>query len=117
MISIEAVVHSKFIEKFGKGVLSAKCERMMIDSINIKKSDVPEESLKLKCSICSAIVDSGFYCELTKRVACESCERAEVKTDCGKQTKYPCVRTNHSHLKIPGLNGEHLEIVSRINKS
>lgn len=115
MISVDSTIHSKCKSK---GLcISALCEDALRNAVILKKSDLPEASLKLKCSICSAVVDDGFYCELTKRVTCESCEKAQIKTAVGIQTKYPCLRENHLHLKIPGFNGENSEIVQRLNSN
>ena len=109
MISIDERVHDKAKEYN----VSAICERALRAKINPSKKDVDESCIRLRCIHCHKIFNEGYICELTSKFTCEKCEKAVIKTNMGKVTKYRCLRENHEHIKVPRLVGDNKE---RINK-
>lgn len=113
MISIDADAHKRAQDQ-GHNI-SAVCEQALRLKTNPKKSDVPEDQLKLECYHCKEIVEEGFLCEITNKFSCDACEKATIKSDYGYVTKYTCVHKDHEHIKIPGLDGENIKKIIKID--
>jgi len=113
-VSVDAELLQKAREKLinVSGAANDALKRKIYPSIK----DAPVECLKLKCSICGAVVDFGYFCEETNRITCEECEKATERNSAGYMIdKWPCkARKEHSHLRLPGLNGENIEILKKI---
>ena len=79
--------------------------------------DAPEKKLLLKCDNCGSIVEFGFLCEESRRVFCDECEKATEPTELGPRIKYSCkFKESHTHLRIPGSNGENGEIFKKVSE-
>lgn len=102
-ISIDEFIHDKAKEK--RLNVSAICELALRNRVELKKSDAPEESIKLKCFECHELFDEGFICENLHRFYCSQCH-----------DKCPGFRLEleHIHLKVPGYCGENIEIMKKI---
>jgi hypothetical protein len=117
MISLDEFVHKRAKEKLLN--ISEICERAIITRLNLNKSDAPEESILMKCSICGDVVEDGFLCEETGKFFCTKteCNFNKVELSDGSVTEsWRCKVNNvdHKHLRIPGYNGENMEIAKRI---
>jgi len=79
-------------------------ESELLKRIEPKKSHMKEDALMLKCSKCGAIVEDGYLCEILDNFHCVACE---------EQLK--CVFKDHEHIRIPGLNGENIKRINKID--
>lgn len=104
MISVDDEVIKLAISK---GIIvSHVCEDALRLKLETKKSDIPEESIKMQCTRCKAIVDEGFLCEPRNVFFCD---------DCHLKCKLFNAKDGHTHLKVPGYDGENLNLVKRFN--
>ena len=103
MISISESVH-KIAQEKGL-VISPICEHAIRLRCETKKSDAPEEAIKLKCCKCKEIFNDGYLCEEDNKFYCSGCNPL-----C-KLTK---MRDNHVHLKIPGYHNEHIDLAKEL---
>lgn len=101
MISIDEFSHKKAKEK-GLNI-SSICEDALIRRINPKKSDAPEEAIKLICKECNSIVDYGFLCELTNMFLCSECNLTKR-----------CLNKEHEHIRLPGFDGQRMDLTKKI---
>jgi hypothetical protein len=102
MISIDEFIHKRAKEKFIN--VSEICEDALRRRVKGEIKDVPEENLKLQCSKCLKIVEFGFLCEELNKFYCEECENG-----------YFCpIRKEHQHLRIPGLDGQNIELLKKV---
>ena len=79
--------------------------------INPTIKDIPEENIKFKCSLCSEIVDYGYFCEARDMFLCEKCQDGFNMSKCPHDK-----RGEHFHIRIPGYEGNNKELVKNLNK-
>lgn len=91
MISIDEFIHKDAKSKMVN--VSSVCEDALRLKTMPRKSDVPEQSLLMKCIRCDRVVEFGFMCELLNRFLCEDCEQINK-----------CIHKDHEHIRIPRLN-------------
>lgn len=105
MISIDSRVHE--LAKSKKLNVSEVCERALKLKLMIKKGDMPEEVLELKCIRCGSIVPYGFFCVIRQKFICENCE-----------IRSRCLACEHEHIRVPQIGDERTEeeIKEIINK-
>ena len=101
-------------QKSGLNV-SGECEHALRTRTQATKKDAPERVLFMKCDGCKGLFEMGYYCQYTDGFLCYTCEREEVTYQHGKTMKYPCkYREDHEHIRIPGFEGQNMEIVQKM---
>ena len=86
------------------GTLTAGVEKLMHKDVEPTHGDIPESQILYKCSLCGAMVDYCYLCELTKKIWCRDCE----------ENKF-CISKEHEHHRIPNFDGIVPDEIKRLN--
>lgn len=86
--------------------MSLECEKALKLKLSACKKDCPEEAIHLKCYYCKGLFEDGYLCEILNRFMCVNCE-----------PKHKCLNKSHFHIRIPGLNGENIEIMQNFSQN
>ena len=78
--------------------LSAELEKVL-RAREIKKSDLPEKALIIRCSICKKEITEGFLCRERELVLCQECQDSFDMSKCPHDK-----RGEHMHIKWPGFD-------------
>lgn len=101
-------------------VISEFLERKLKQELyGYDKKDLPEETLRLKCSKCGKIVEKGFYCELKQKFFCEKCNLTRIKLSSGVISEiFSCkCSEEHEHIAVPGNDNIRKELVNKIKEN
>jgi predicted amidophosphoribosyltransferase len=119
MISIEQDILNKFDTlESNRSLFIERAMNLRIKGI--QKKDMPEEALTLKCSKCGKSVESGFYCELTRKFFCEKCNLETLRNPVSheKIERFACGRKEeHEHLLVPGYNGFRIDLMKQLKQN
>jgi hypothetical protein len=89
--------------------VSQLAEEVIRRKVEAGIKDVPSEALTLKCMLCGKSIDYGFLCEQRDLFLCQECQDDYPMEKC-KHDK----RGEHEHLRIPGFEGQHAEMLKKI---
>lgn len=104
MITIDEEIHKR-AKEMGLNVSNVAEDALKLKINTRKKSDAPEEAIRLKCSKCKRIVSEGYLCEIRQKFLCNSCQETIV-----------CLTVDHNHIKIPGIDNINMEYAERLAK-
>lgn len=88
------------------GQISEICERALKAKLDPKKSDMPEEIIKLRCMSCNRVVDYGFWCDRSRTFFCKDCELGVNEVNDHRIAFNRCSGQECEHIRVPFFKGE-----------
>ena len=74
------------------------------------KKDLPDNALKMKCTKCMKEIEYGFLCEERNLFLCQECQDNFNMTRCPHQNR------EHSHIRVPGFEGQFSERIEKVKE-
>ena len=108
MVSIDEYIHQKAKEK------DINISHVVNSALRLKIKptikDLPSNALTMHCTECGKEISFGFFCEILNRFFCDTCH-AEWR-----MSKCPDSSGEHRHIRIPGFEGQNMEMAQKIAK-